>query len=202
VSREQLLQLVCECVCAEAVLHEDSMEVASLIDAAMQDGSVLAAPPGTLLPLVGRETSASLQLAVTHTIEHESVKVAFCALCVAVPEALIRTSVSALRVESRVGDQQYVLTEQLTPTGCSAYSKCHWQTGGECTAVKKMPRTQRTGRAQPGTLSHRNHRLHCQEAHARNVQHAAHIPAAEQPFSTREVQTPSRNIWPSKKNIF
>jgi len=46
---------------------------------------------------------------------------------------------------------------------------------------------QPTGRAQPGTLSHRNHRLDCQEAHTCNVQDVTRTAAAEQLFYTREV---------------
>jgi len=193
VSRERLLQQVCECVCGEGVLHENSTEVASRIDAAMHEGAVLAAPPGTELPLAGRATSANLRLAVTHTVAHADVRVAFGALCVAVPAALtvpaavIRTAVNAVRVESAVGDQRYVLTAQLTPAGCCAYAECYRQAGCECAAVKNTPRAPPTARAQPGTLSHRNHRLNCQEAHARNVLHAARIPLAEQAFGTREV---------------
>jgi len=187
VSRERLLQQVCECVCGEGVLHENSTEVASRIDAAMHEGVVLAAPRGTQLPLAGRATSANLQLAVTHTVAHGDVRVAFGALCVAVPAALIHTVVNAVRVESAVGDQQYVLTAQLTPAGCCAYAECYQQAGCECAAVKNTPRALPTARAQPGTLSHRNHSFNCQEAHARNVLHAARIPVAEQAFGTREV---------------
>ena len=163
------------------------MEVASRIDVTMHKSVVLAAPPGTQLPLVGRATSANLQLAVTHTVAHEDVRVAFGALCVAVPAALIRTAVNAVRVESAVGDQQYVLTAQLTPAGCCAYAECYRQAGCECAAVKNTPRAPPTARAQPGTLSHRNHRLNCQEAHARNVLHAARIAVGRQEFAAREV---------------
>ena len=53
--------------------------------------------------------------------------------------------------------------------------------------MRDAPRVQPTGRAQPGTLSHRNHRLECQEAHACNVQHVTRAAAAEQLFCTREV---------------
>jgi len=95
VSREQLVQHVCECIGAEVLLHEDSMQVVSLVGAAVQDGIVAVAQPGALLPLVGRETSAQMQLAVTHTLEHGGVSLAFGSLCVAVPEAQIHTSVGA-----------------------------------------------------------------------------------------------------------
>jgi len=37
VSREELMEHVCECVCSEGVLHEDSMEVACLLGVAMRD---------------------------------------------------------------------------------------------------------------------------------------------------------------------
>jgi len=187
VSREELMEHVGECLCSEGVLHEDSMEVACLLGAAMQDGTVVAESEGTLLPLVGRDTSANLQLAVSHSVAHEGVRVAFGALCVAVPAGLIRTAVTALRVDSEVGARRYVVTAQLTPAACGAYSECHRQTGGTCAAVAKAPGAQPTARMQPGTLSHRNHRLNCQEAHGRNVLHAARIAVGRQEFAAREV---------------
>ena len=187
VSREQLVQHVCECIGAQMLLHEDSTQVVSLVGAAVQHGVVAVAQPGALLPLVGRETSAQIKLAVTHALEHEGVSLAFGSLCVAVPEAQIQTSVGALRMDCRVGDQRYVLSAQLTPCSRGAYSECHRQQGGVCTRVRDAPRVQPTGRAQPGTLSHRNHRLDCQEAHARNVLHVTRTAAAEQQFCTREV---------------
>jgi hypothetical protein len=187
VSREELTEFVCGCVCSEGVLHEDSMEVACLVGAAMRDGALVAEPAGTLLPLVGRDTSAKMQLAVSHSVAHEGVRVAFGKLCVAVPAGLIRTAVTALRVDSEVGARRYAVTAQLTPALCGAYSECHWQAKGACKAVARAPRAQATARLQPGTLSHRNHRLNCQEAHGRNVQHAARIAVGRQQFAAREV---------------
>ena len=163
------------------------MDVASLIGMAVFEGTVVDARPGALLPLVGRDTSAQLQLAVSHTLEHEGVAFAFGSLCVAVPEAQILTSVGALRMHCRVGDQWYVVSAQLTPSTHGTYSECHRQNDGACTRVRDAPRVNPSARAQPGTLSHRNHRLNCQETHSCNVHHVTRIAAAQQLFCTREV---------------
>jgi len=187
VSRLLLFQLVCDIMCAETLLHENSQEVASMIGAAVELGSVADAPHGALLPLVGRDTSANLQLAVSHTLEHGNVKLALGVLSVAVDGARMVTSVSALRMDCELGAQAFCLSAQLTPKGKCAHCECFRQDAGECTAVQKAAAMPPVGRAQPGTLSHYNHRLNCQQEHARNLLLSAKIPLAEQEFSTREV---------------
>jgi len=187
VSRELLVQHICDCICMQELLHEDSMQVASLIGVALHEGTVVDARPGAVLPLVGRDTSAQLQLAVSHTLDHGGVALGFGSLCVAVPEAQIHTSAKALRMDCRAGDQRYVVCAQLTPSTRGAYSECHRQKDRACTRVRDAPRVPPTERAQPGTLSHRNHRLNCQETHSCNVRHVTRVAAAQQPFCTREV---------------
>jgi len=137
VSRQLLVQHVCDSVCSEAMLHEDSLQVAALVGAVMQHGGVEDAPPGARLPMPGRDTSANLELNVSHTIEHGPVKLAFGTLSVAVTGAHILTSVGALRVHCLLGVHTYSLSAQLTPMGPRAHSECHEQRGGECVAVRK-----------------------------------------------------------------
>jgi len=187
VSREHFAPLVCDCICEEQLLHEDSMEVASLVGVALDEGTVVDAQPGAVLPLVGRDTSAKLQLAVSHTLIHGDVALGFGALCVAVPGAQIDTAAKALRMDCRVGDQRYVVSAQLTPSTRGAYSECYRQKDGACIRERVAPIVPRTQGAQPGTLSHRNHRRNCKETHSCNVQHATQVAAAQQPFCTREV---------------
>jgi len=187
VSRQLLVQHVCDSLCSEALLHEDSLEVAALVGATMRHGGVEDAALGARLPMPGRDTTANLDLHVSHTIEHGPVKLAFGTLSVAVPGAHIVTSVSALRVHCLLGEHSYSLSAHLTPMGPRAHSECHQQRGGECVAVRKLPRMAPGARAQPGTLSHRNHRLDCQETHSQNVLVGARMPVAEQEFCTHEL---------------
>jgi len=60
VSRLLLFQQVCDIMCTEALLYEDSVEVATQIATAVELGSVVDAAPGSRQPLVGRGTSANL----------------------------------------------------------------------------------------------------------------------------------------------
>jgi len=187
VSRLLLFQQVCDIMCTEALLYEDSVEVATQIATAVELGSVVDAAPGSRQPLVGRGTSANLQLAVSHTLEHGSVRLALGVLCVAVDGAMLQTSVSALRMDCQHGAQTFCLTAQLTPKGHSAYSESFLQTGSECKALRGKQATPRVQKAQAGTLSHYNHRVNCQQVHSQNVLQAAKIPASELDFSTREL---------------
>jgi len=212
VTRVGLVHSVCGWVCSEELLHEHSAAVAALIAEAVRDGAVCAAPPGTLLPLVGRDTRAQLALGVEHTLAHDaapgSVALALGSLCVALGAAgtaagaeagaeagagaavaQLRTAVPAVRIECTLGPLVFVLSAQLAPARASAYSECHLQLAGAsearhvASAAPPALRPREPGARAP--LSHRCHRIECQEEHGSNVRRVARTAAAAHGFAAR-----------------
>lgn len=190
VSRLDLLQHMCAWVCSENLLHEHSVDVSHNIINAVRDGTVQATTCQTELPLVGHSTSASLRLSVAHTLLHENVAVAFGSLCVAVPGDTLQTSVCAIRVECTLADKCFRLSAHISPLEAHGpYSECFRQTSAQCFPVLSSfppsPLQARVGGKK--TLSHRTHRVNCQQAHAVHVGLACESDKAQHSFCTQQV---------------
>jgi hypothetical protein len=204
VSRVDLLQHICAWVCTENLLHEHSTEVSHRIISAVRNGIVQDNTELTKIPLVGRSTSPSLMLRVDKTLVHDNVALALGSLCIAVPGDTIQTSVCAIRVDCTVEDESFRLSAQISPLKVHGlYSECFRQTRVQCASVTPPCVPMLLQHRTPGskkTLSHRTHRLNCQQVHAANVRLASKSDTAQHSFGTQEVLSRKISLLSTKTN--
>jgi len=204
VSRLDLLQHISAWVCSENLLHEHSAEVSHRIINAVRNGIVHDNAELTNIPLVGRSTSPSLMLQVEQTLLHENVALALGSLCILVPGDTIKTSVGAVRVDCTVEDESFRLSAQISPLKVHGlYSECFRQTRVQCASVTPPRVPMLLQHRAPGskkTLSHRTHRLNCQQVHAANVRLASKSDTAQHSFSTQEVLSRKISLFSTKTN--